>query len=346
MAQIRTIRGGGAAAEDRDQHGSNRSMCRSTRLVVADLVQRRVLARSCRQPKAIRRRIGRAVGEHVYWEVPGMTQHQFEDRWRPRAWRGRAERSWRSAHCQVHTTSAGPLERAEELGAPWEIMPKRKKMLDATFFGRYITWAIVQETRSLPCMQVVPRYTPGGHTDTCRSRFWRIWADENSIKATAEAVKDARQASSSATTTVTFSAAHFIEWTSSSSSDPAHHASSSSAADTTISAEANHAAEPVYALSAPRKTAPWSVPAEDVLMQPSQWDRLGWALERRILDGQRRTSLASSGECLWPWRQRRNTMLSWLVLMSGEGSVYFGTSKTCKMILLFQRQSVHKKVRR
>ena len=56
---------------------------------------------------------------------------------------------------------------------------------------------------------------PGGHSDAGRSTVQRIWADENSIKATATAEKDARQTCSSAATMANPSAAHSsskFEW--------------------------------------------------------------------------------------------------------------------------------------
>ena len=107
----------------------------------------------------------------------------------------------------------------------------------------------------------------GGRSDACRSRFERAQADDDSIKATAEAEKDAREASSSATTKATPSATQPASATQSNSSQPAHQASSSSAADTTTSAAADQAAAPVYTLSAPIRTVSWAGRAEDVLMQ-------------------------------------------------------------------------------
>ena len=107
----------------------------------------------------------------------------------------------------------------------------------------------------------------GAHSVACRSRFEYIWADEDSIKATAEAEKDARQASSSAATEVTPSTTRPASGASSSSSQPVHQVSSSSAADTTTSAAADQTAAPVYTSSAPSKTVSWDALAEDVLMQ-------------------------------------------------------------------------------
>ena len=39
---------------------------------------------------------------------------------------------------------------------------------------------------------MVPKHGPRGHSDACRSRSERIWADQEAIKATAKAEKDVR----------------------------------------------------------------------------------------------------------------------------------------------------------
>ena len=160
----------------------------------------------------------------------------------------------------------------------------KTKMLEPRFPRRYITGAMVQRHGPYPGYRSCHELR-GGHSDACRSRFGRTWADEDSIKATAEAEaeKDARQASSSATTTVNSSAVQPASGTRVSSSQPHHQASSSSAADTTTSAAADQAAERVFSPSAPSKTAPWAVLAEHVLCNPSQLNRLGWDLDRRDL---------------------------------------------------------------
>ena len=81
---------------------------------------------------------------------------------------------------------------------PWEMMPKQTKLMEPRSPRRCITWAMVQKHGLYPGRHVLP----GGHSDACTSRFERNWVDGDSIKATAEAEKDARQAGSSATTTV------------------------------------------------------------------------------------------------------------------------------------------------
>ena len=51
------------------------------------------------------------------------------------------------------------------------------------FLRKYITWAVVQQHgHYLGCTSC--HNLPGGHSDACRSRFERSWADEDSIKAT------------------------------------------------------------------------------------------------------------------------------------------------------------------
>ena len=108
------------------------------------------------------------------------------------------------------------------VGTPWETMPKKTKLMEPRFPRRCITWAVVQKHGPYPGCKSRHALL-GGRSGACRSRFERMWADTDSIEATAEAVKDVRQTSLSAATTVNPSAAHSaggsfgkFEWTSTS----------------------------------------------------------------------------------------------------------------------------------
>ena len=85
-----------------------------------------------------------------------------------------------------------------------------------------MTWAMVQKHGPYPGCRSC-HVLPGGHSDACRPRFERIWADVESIKAMEEAEKDARQASSSAT--VSPSVTQPAMWDMARLSRPVHQAS-------------------------------------------------------------------------------------------------------------------------
>ena len=86
-----------------------------------------------------------------------------------------------------------------------------KKLVEPGGFRRHIMWASVQEHRPFPACKSCHALL-GGHSAACRSRFERIWKDADLIKATAEAVKGARQANSSASTEETIFGNSTNEW--------------------------------------------------------------------------------------------------------------------------------------
>ena len=79
---------------------------------------------------------------------------------------------------------------------PRDVSAEKTSAPSALFFFGIIPHRV--PTKSFGCKSC--HALLGGHSNACRSRFERIWADEDSIKATAEAEKDARQVRSSATT--------------------------------------------------------------------------------------------------------------------------------------------------
>ena len=193
------------------------------------------------------------LGEQVYWKVPGLTQQKFEDCWRPGAWLVKAWKSAEGASWQTPTECTLPdphnvdmCSNVKELvGTTWEMMPKKTKLMSRS--------SLADTSRCEWCRNTVPTLdanrVPFCLEDT-RMRVergvTRGEADEDTIKATAVAEKDARQASSSATTTVNLSVAQPASGTPTRSSQPGHQGNSSSAADTTTSAAAEQAAAPVH----------------------------------------------------------------------------------------------------
>ena len=189
------------------------------------------------------------LGEQVFWKGPGLPQQKLGRRWRLGRWFGKAKRSDENLIANadgVHIARSTQRRLVQHcwssqevnalVGTPWEMMPKTTMLKQPRSPHRYITRAMVQKHGPyLVCRSC--HVLPGGHSNACRSRFELSWPDEGSIEATAEAEKDARQASSSPPTTVNPSVTQPASGTSASSSEPA--------ADTTASAVADQAAVPV-----------------------------------------------------------------------------------------------------
>ena len=205
----------------------------------------------------------------------GLPQHKFQDRWRPGTWLDKAERSDENLIADadgVHIARSiqrRPVQHRwssqkvkELVGTPLENDANEDKVDGAEFSSQIQHLGNGAETRSLPLVQVVSR--SAWETLGCA----QSGADEDSIKATAEAQNEARQASSSSTAKMTPSATRPASGTSSISSQRVHQASSSSATDTTTSATADQETAPVCASSAPSWTVSWTVPEGDVPIQP------------------------------------------------------------------------------
>ena len=194
------------------------------------------------------------LGEQVDRKVPDMMQYQCGGHLRPGTWLCKVERSDANLIADSEGVHSETRRRSKTWLAPCGNVAK--KLMEPGFFRRHIMWASVQEHRPFPACKSCHALL-GGHSAACRSRFERMWKDADLIKATAEAVKDARQVNSSASTMETFSATQPMSGTSSNPSGLAHQASASSAADT--SAAADQAAAPVNTPSAPSETVSWTV---------------------------------------------------------------------------------------
>ena len=269
--QIRTIRGRlGAGAEDRHQrHRSYRSIGFSTRLLIAEPVQsqaRRLFAIPRRQRNAIRWEVVE-VGGLVHWKVSGLTQQKFEDRLRLGTCFGQAE--WSDEHfiagadgvheqCQIRTTSiwAAPLELAQGQGIDWYPVGKKAK---ENAVDR------VEVPSQALCAAMVQKH---GHSDACRSRFERIWADEDGNSRGGEGCEASQLECNDDGESV--GNPHERVWHRQVRvNQTVHQASSASAADTTTSAAADQATAPVQQSSPPTKLYFPCNPS-------SQKNRLGW----------------------------------------------------------------------
>ena len=108
------------------------------------------------------------LGEQVYWKVPGFSQHEFGDRWRPGTLLGKAERAKTSL--QTPTECALPDPYNADLYST-----VGTTLMEPRFLHMFFTWAVVQKHdpqdasratrcawRTLGCVQIWIRAHLGG----------------------------------------------------------------------------------------------------------------------------------------------------------------------------------------
>ena len=101
------------------------------------------------------------LSEQVHWKVQGMMHQKFEDQCRG-TWFDKAERSLTSSQVPTGVRIAKSVQRRllqdrwnsqkvkDLVGTPWEMMPKRTKLMEPRFPLMNITWAMVQKHGPCP----------------------------------------------------------------------------------------------------------------------------------------------------------------------------------------------------